>query len=96
MTVGKQTKPFGVRRGRLVGGPNVYRVPGGHLHVFQHHLVTAGGPHAEVIPAFHHADALAVGRNQPATDQRRVVVAARPQRQPAQSFDTGGINFVVD
>ena len=57
--------------------------------------MAAGCPHSAVVPAFDDANTVTFARHQPGADQRRSVVAAAPDGQPAQPLNTGGINFMA-
>ncbi len=56
--------------------------------------MAAGGAHAQVVPAFHHANAGAVATHQPGAHVRGRLVAARPHRQPGQAGNAGGVELV--
>lgn len=95
LPVGEQAKRFGLGGGWRIGRPDIHRVLCRHPNVVKNNFMAAGGPHPGVIPAFHHANPGAVARHQPGAHPRRVLIASRPNRQPAQPFNAGGINFMA-
>ena len=56
--------------------------------------MAAGRAHSGMVPAFNNSDTVTCPGNQPGADMRVEIVASCPDSQPAQPFNSGGIEFV--
>jgi hypothetical protein len=67
----------------------------GHCNVFEQNVVAADGPHADMIPGLHDADAWRIDAHHDVANLRRLAPGTGPYIHPAQAWCTSRENLVA-